>query len=284
MTAKPLKTELPARWAASVTAIKAVQVAFDVSEAVLEAVRKAAFESSLSTSDQVRVVLGLEIVRQAKRPPLHRDAVKLSFGSGSEKSPIVCTLMKLKFQHFFRGYVFVLVTVLLWSVWANGQGTTNLAENPNPAPAAAMTPTNATVETALTFGLDQVEFLQGKLWGNPLWQYIASLTYIFLAFYVSKGLDYLTRVWLKKWAAKTETTLDDLLLDLLHGPVKIVSFVIFLHIGLRVFAWPAWVADILSKGLKIVVAWSLTPDHQSHRSFPQLLEKPFRPRRQDFRR
>lgn len=166
--------------------------------------------------------------------------------------------MKLKFQHFFRGYVFVLVTVLLWSVWANGQGTTNLAANPNPAPAAAMTPTNATVETALTFGLDQVEFLQGKLWGNPLWQYIASLTYIFLAFYVSKGLDYLTRVWLKKWAAKTETTLDDLLLDLLHGPVKIVSFVIFLHIGLRVFAWPAWVADILSKGLKIVVAWSLT--------------------------
>lgn len=70
MTAKPLKTELPARWAVSVTAIKAVQVAFDVSEAVLEAVRKAAFESSLSTSDQVRVVLGLEIVRQAKRPRL----------------------------------------------------------------------------------------------------------------------------------------------------------------------------------------------------------------------
>ena len=70
MTAKPLKTELPARWAASVTAIKAVQVAFDVSEAVLEAVRKAAFDSSLSTSDQVRVVLGLEIVRQAKRPRL----------------------------------------------------------------------------------------------------------------------------------------------------------------------------------------------------------------------
>ncbi len=70
MTLKPLKAELPARWAASVTAIKAVQVAFDVSESVLEAVRKAAFESSLSTSDQVRVVLGLDIVRQAKRPRL----------------------------------------------------------------------------------------------------------------------------------------------------------------------------------------------------------------------
>ena len=70
MTANPLKAKLPERWASSVQAIKAVQVAFDVSEAVLESVRKAAFESSLSTSDQVRVVLGLEIVRQAKRPRL----------------------------------------------------------------------------------------------------------------------------------------------------------------------------------------------------------------------
>jgi hypothetical protein len=63
-------TQLPERWAQSAPAIKAVQVAFDVSEAVLEAVRRAAFASSLSTSDQVRVVLGLEIVRQAKRPRL----------------------------------------------------------------------------------------------------------------------------------------------------------------------------------------------------------------------
>jgi hypothetical protein len=61
---------LPERWASSVPAIKAVQVAFDVSESVLESVRRAAFENSLSTSDQVRVVLGLSVVRQAKRPRL----------------------------------------------------------------------------------------------------------------------------------------------------------------------------------------------------------------------
>ncbi|MBC8002580.1 MAG: mechanosensitive ion channel family protein [Opitutaceae bacterium] len=166
--------------------------------------------------------------------------------------------MKLKFQHFFRGYVFVLVTVLLWSVWANGQGTTNITASTNATPITVATPTNALVDAALTFGLDKVDFLQGKLWGNPLWQYIASLLYIFLAFYVSKVLDYLTRVWLKKWASKTSSTLDDLLLDLLNGPIKVVAFVIFLHIGLRVFAWPAWVEEILSKGLKVVVACSLT--------------------------
>jgi hypothetical protein len=70
MTANALKTKLPARWASSAMAIKAVQVAFDVSEAVLEAVRRGAFDSGLSTSDQVRVVLGLDVVRQAKRPRL----------------------------------------------------------------------------------------------------------------------------------------------------------------------------------------------------------------------
>jgi hypothetical protein len=63
-------SELPARWKTSVPAIKAVQVAFDVSESVMEAVRKAAFDNNLSTSDQLRVILGLEIVRQAKRPRL----------------------------------------------------------------------------------------------------------------------------------------------------------------------------------------------------------------------
>ena len=70
MTTNLFKGELPARSVSSVQAIKAEQVAFDVSQAVLEAVRKAAFASSLSTSDQVRAVLGLDIVRQAKRPRL----------------------------------------------------------------------------------------------------------------------------------------------------------------------------------------------------------------------
>ena len=70
MTTNLLKGEVPARSVSSVQAIKAAQVAFDVSQAVLEAVRKAAFASSLSTSDQVRAVLGLDIVRQAKRPRL----------------------------------------------------------------------------------------------------------------------------------------------------------------------------------------------------------------------
>ena len=60
----------PERWQRSEAAIRAVQVAFDVEEDVITAVRKAAFESGLSTSDQVRVILGLTVIRQPKRPRL----------------------------------------------------------------------------------------------------------------------------------------------------------------------------------------------------------------------
>ncbi|MGN6555893.1 MAG: mechanosensitive ion channel domain-containing protein [Verrucomicrobiota bacterium] len=111
----------------------------------------------------------------------------------------------------------------------------------------------------LTFGLDRIALLERlKLFGIPLWQYCASLIYIFLAFYVSKLLDFLTRVWLRRWAERTATKFDDLLLELLNGPTKVIAFVIFLRIGLEVFSWPAMVRGFLAKAFTIIVALSLT--------------------------
>jgi MscS family membrane protein len=116
----------------------------------------------------------------------------------------------------------------------------------------------AVSKTWLTFGLDRIGFLQVHVFGNPIWQYLASLIYIILAFYISKLLDFLIHVRLRKWAERTDTKLDDLLLELLRGPVKIIAFVIFLHVGLRLFSWPAWGQVFISNGLKITVACSLT--------------------------
>lgn len=62
--------EKPARWQSSDAAIKAVQVAFDVEEKVLETVRRAAFEENRSTSDQIRQLLGLPTASRPKRPRL----------------------------------------------------------------------------------------------------------------------------------------------------------------------------------------------------------------------
>lgn len=60
----------PARWQGSDDAIRAVQVAFDVEQAVMEAVRTAAFHNNVSTSDQIRELLSLPTSSRPKRPRL----------------------------------------------------------------------------------------------------------------------------------------------------------------------------------------------------------------------
>jgi len=60
----------PVRWQGSDDAIKAVQVAFDVEEVVMDAVRRAAFERNLSNSDQIRCLLDLPVSARPKRPRL----------------------------------------------------------------------------------------------------------------------------------------------------------------------------------------------------------------------
>ncbi len=140
--------------------------------------------------------------------------------------------------------------------WAQN-ATTPAAGATNP-PAAVETAKNGASEVWLTFGLDRVPFLSYTIAHIPLWQFLASLIYIFLAFYLSKLLDLFIRERVQKWAEKTETKLDDLMVNLVRGPVKVVSFVILLHIGMRVYSWPEGFAVFLSSGLKIIVACSIT--------------------------
>jgi MscS family membrane protein len=178
---------------------------------------------------------------------------------------LIFRAMKWKFEAFFRGYVFLMFALLVWVFWASAQPATNApASTETNAPAGANTNSfmdkfKAFEGNYLTFGLDRIEPLKTyHLFGEPLWKYVASLIYIFLAFYVSKLLDYLISVWLRKFAERTKSKLDDLLLEALRGPIKIVAFVIFLHVGLNVFRWPPAAQTFLSKGLIVVVAFSLT--------------------------
>ena len=60
----------PARWKGADEALRAVQVAFDVEQVVLEAVRTAAFQNNLSTSDQIRRLLSLPTATRPVRPRL----------------------------------------------------------------------------------------------------------------------------------------------------------------------------------------------------------------------
>lgn len=132
-----------------------------------------------------------------------------------------------------------------------------------PAAIAAVAETASTAPDVSRFtanaAYDKVRMLFEKQWlGEPLWKYFASILFVGLAFWSAKLLDWVVNQRLKRWAAKTATRFDDLLLELLRGPVKVVSFVVLLHVGFRLFAWAPWVQDYLSKGLRVVVAWSIT--------------------------
>ena len=163
--------------------------------------------------------------------------------------------MKPSFEKLLRLMFLVLVATLCWSLWAQAQPGANALEPPAVEAAAAST----VPKVWLTFGLDRLAPLQSAPFaGLPLWQYLASLIYVFLAFYISKALDVFVAGRVKKWAKRTATKLDDLLVDLLRGPVRIVSFVILLHIGMQVYTWPKVLENLFSKALKIVVAVSIT--------------------------
>lgn len=137
----------------------------------------------------------------------------------------------------------------LWLAWAARPCAA--AEASGPAPERAFM-------DRLAFGLDRLPWLQTPVLGNPLHRYLAFLIFIVLSFYAAKLLDWIVLTQLRHWARQTRTRFDDILLELLHGPIKVITFVILLHIGLHVFEWPDWAADFVSNGLKIVVACSLT--------------------------
>jgi MscS family membrane protein len=173
--------------------------------------------------------------------------------------------MRRNFEWWYRGLLGLLAVIAFWAMWASAQpAVTNTATAAQTNKVGALASKLGALENQVAehdwiFHLDQLEVLQtNAIFGQPLWKYISSLIYIFLAFYVSKFLDYLTGVWLKRWAEKTASKFDDLLLETLRGPVKVIAFVIFLHVGLTVFQWPAQVQNFLSKGLIVIVACSLT--------------------------
>jgi MscS family membrane protein len=111
----------------------------------------------------------------------------------------------------------------------------------------------------VTFDLDRFAPLREITFlGEPLWKYIASLIYVLLAFYAAKLIDLIARVWFKKVTSSKSAVLDEVLFDLLRGPIKVVVFVVLLNIGLNIFDWSARMRLYLSKGLILVVAASLT--------------------------
>jgi len=167
--------------------------------------------------------------------------------------------MKLKFDMLFRGALFLLVLAWGWGLWASAQTATNKPAPATNQPSSLVGRVEHWEENPVTFKLDEIPVLKEvRFLGEPLWKYLASLIYILLAFLISKLINLVTLVWLKQLAARTKTQLDDLLVELVHGPIKVVVFVILLNIGLNIFDWSATAKLYFSKALIVIVASALT--------------------------
>jgi MscS family membrane protein len=168
--------------------------------------------------------------------------------------------MKLKLDIIFRGFLLMLVVSLAWGTWTTAWSETNQPGlQTNEAPAFVKRIETLQQHFIITFGLDKIDLLRRyQFLGEPLWKYPASLIYLLLAFYVARLIDWIACAWLSKLTAKTATTMDDLLLKVLRGPIKVVAFVVLVHIGLNIFDWSFKVQTYLSRALIIIVAASLT--------------------------
>ncbi len=154
------------------------------------------------------------------------------------------------------------IFALLVPILASAQSGTNqpaaaeAAITNGPAASGAFQPTRE--EDYITFGFERLPWLNTRVGGIKLFHYVAMVVFISLSYAAARFLDYIVRSQLRRWAHRTKSRLDDVLVRLLQGPVQIVSFVILLHLGLRVFPWPGWLASWISKGLIVVVAASIT--------------------------
>ena len=166
--------------------------------------------------------------------------------------------------------MFLCSATLVWSLWslslaAETTNSATVAKSTDMASkASALTRKVINEEfiqshqTELSFWINHVPGMEELFLGIPRWQYVASLLYLILAFSVSRAMDWLIRNRLKHWASKTDTEWDDILVKLADGPVKAITLVFLIHIGLELYNWPLWLEINISRLSLIVGAVALT--------------------------
>lgn len=96
--------------------------------------------------------------------------------------------------------------------------------------------------------------MQRMVGDYPLWQYCAALVWVFLAFLAAPVVDFIVTRVLRRLTAKTETDLDDKLLEILQNPVKLIAVLVVLNVGIESFEWPDWAMKILTPLFTVAVA------------------------------
>jgi len=110
----------------------------------------------------------------------------------------------------------------------------------------------------IALGLNHVSWLQQDYLGNPLWSYVVFFLYVLAAVFLSKLADVLLTKHVRRLTEKTKSKLDDRLVDVFHGPLKVSVFVLLMHLGMKPLSKPPWMQEYLAHGFGIIVALALT--------------------------
>ena len=166
--------------------------------------------------------------------------------------------------------MFLCSATLVWSLWslslaAETTNSATVAKSTDLASKASALTRRVIDEqfiqshqTELSFWINGIPGMEEPFLGIPRWQYAASVVYLILAFYLSRALDWFIQNRLKHWGAKTLTEWDDILVKLADGPVKAITLVFLIHIGLELYNWPLWLEINISRLSLIVGAVALT--------------------------
>lgn len=97
--------------------------------------------------------------------------------------------------------------------------------------------------------------------GNSIDEYLYFFAVVIAAVLVGKVVTWTTKRFIRVFADKTETKADDLIVDLLEGPVLFTILLVALYFGQRLLTMTEWFADVYGKILSILfmlnIAWYL---------------------------
>jgi MscS family membrane protein len=203
---------------------------------------------------------------EGDRPDGLAESVLPVGGSATTSSPPM--IRRLLPRLVFQFGMFLCSATLVWSLWSQAFAAeaTNAAAKDSDLASKASALTRRVIDeqfiqshqTELSFWINGIPGMQERFLGIPRWQYAASLVYLVLAFFIARALDWFIRNRLKQWAAKTTTEWDDIFVKLADGPVKAITLVFLIHIGLELYDWPTWLEINLSRLSLIVGAIALT--------------------------
>ena len=104
-------------------------------------------------------------------------------------------------------------------------------------------------------------FLTTQYSGNTIADYLIFFAVLVGAVLVGKIITWTTKEFIRSFADKTATKADDLIVDLLEGPVLFTIFIVTLYFGERLLTMSAGFSDLYSKIVSILfiinIAWYL---------------------------